>query len=94
MYVEQNEQRDALKNKVQKIKLEPHKFKDSASKSLVYKYNEIYCNTEFDDPSMVSISQQKRLNERTSNYRRGHKDPFVLIHRKDRKISLEEPEYQ
>lgn len=42
--------------------MEPHKFKDNATKSLINKYNDIYSNTEFDDPTMVSITQQKKLN--------------------------------
>ncbi len=48
---------------MKKIKLEPHKFKDSTTKSLLNKYNEgLANNNEFDDPSMVSITQQKKLN--------------------------------
>lgn len=34
---------------------------------------------------MVAISQQKRLNERAGGYRRTQKDPFVLMHRKEKK---------
>lgn len=57
----ENEQKDPTKA-IKKIKLEPHKFKDNTSKSLVYKYNEALTNTEFDDPSMLPFSQQKKLN--------------------------------
>jgi hypothetical protein len=61
-----------------KPKLEPHKFKDNTSKSLIYKYNEIISQSEFDDPSIVAFSHQKRLNDR-NQLRRPQKDPFVLF---------------
>jgi hypothetical protein len=77
-------QQVSCKNQLKKPKLEPHKFKDNTTKSLLNKYNESLMENEFDDPGLVSISQQKQLNTRTTFCRRTQKDPFILIHRKDR----------
>lgn len=67
-----------------KTKLEAHRFRDPTSKSLMNKFTEIMQQSEFDDPSMVAISQQKRLNERIAQGRRTQKDPFVMVQRKEK----------
>lgn len=74
--------KEVVRTNTKKPKLEPHKFKDNVSKSLIYKYNDLLSHSEFDDPSMIAFSQQKQLNER--NHRRTQKDPFILFQRKDK----------
>lgn len=74
--------KEVVRTNTKKPKLEPHKFKDNVSKSLIYKYNDMLSHSEFDDPTMIAFSQQKQLNER--NHRRTQKDPFILFQRKDK----------
>ena len=83
--VEETEnEKEYYRIQIKKLKLEPHKFKDATTKSLLNKYNETLPETEFDDPGVVPISQEKKLVRRTTFYRRTQKDPFVLINRKER----------
>lgn len=84
---ETNQTKEISRTNTKKPKLEPHKFKDNISKSLIYKYNDMLSHSEFDDPTMIAFSQQKQLNER--NHRRTQKDPFVLFQRKDKLDKLD-----
>lgn len=77
-------QREFCRNQIKKLKLEPHKFKDSTAKSLLNKFQDSIDEHEFEDPGVVNISQQKKLVQRTTFCRRTQKEPFVLLYRKER----------
>ncbi len=81
MYAGEINAKEDPKSYAKKLKLEPHKFKDNNSKTLISKYQESPFQNEFDDPTLVTFSQQKRLNER-NHQRRIQKDPFVLYQKK------------
>lgn len=77
-------QSESPKKEVKKLRMDSQKFKETVSRSLINRLSEGNFASESEDPAILPISQQKKLNERTHQGRRGQRDPFVLIQRKEK----------
>lgn len=76
--VEQDVEKEVFKNHLKRMKVSPHKFPDGPVRHLKTKESEFMLQTDGHDPTMVTITQKKKLNERNTHYRKTPKESFML----------------